>query len=137
MATPIPSDMFASDVIADPYGYYGRLRDEDPVHWNEAYELWAVTRYEDVVWLTRHHDGKCSVRKHNVTEYPCLLRLDDVSQRRVRGLGLVSVNLQLLLNLLRQLAQVLVFALETESLFANHRLSDGKHQDYRYSYCEP
>jgi cytochrome P450 len=56
MATTIPTDMFTSDVIADPYTYYGRLRDEDPVHWNEAYELWAVTRYDDLVWLTRHHE---------------------------------------------------------------------------------
>jgi cytochrome P450 len=56
MATPIQSDMFSSDVIADPYTYYGRLREEDPVHWNEAYELWAVTRYDDLVWLTRHHE---------------------------------------------------------------------------------
>jgi cytochrome P450 len=54
--TPIQSDMFTRDVIADPYSYYGRLRDEDPVHWNEAYELWAVTRYDDLVWLTRHHE---------------------------------------------------------------------------------
>jgi len=56
MATQIQSDMFTNDVIADPYTYYGRLRDEDPVHWNEAYALWAVTRYDDLVWLTRHHE---------------------------------------------------------------------------------
>jgi len=56
METPIKSDMFTRDVIADPYTYYGRLRDEDPVHWNEAYALWAVTRYDDLVWLTRHHE---------------------------------------------------------------------------------
>jgi cytochrome P450 len=49
-------DMFTPDVIADPYTYYGRLRDEDPVHWNETYELWVVTRYDDLVWLTRHHE---------------------------------------------------------------------------------
>jgi len=56
MATPIQTDMFTPGVIADPYTYYGRLRDEDPVHWNEAYALWAVTRYDDLVWLTRHHE---------------------------------------------------------------------------------
>jgi cytochrome P450 len=56
MATRIQSDMFTQDVIADPYTYYGRLREEDPVHWNEAYELWAITRYDDLVWLTRHHE---------------------------------------------------------------------------------
>jgi cytochrome P450 len=56
MATTIQSDMFTQDVIADPYTYYGRLRNEDPIHWNETYELWAVTRYDDLVWLTRHHE---------------------------------------------------------------------------------
>jgi cytochrome P450 len=52
----IQDDMFTPDVIADPYAYYGRMRDQDPVHWNEAYALWAVTRYDDVVWLTRHNE---------------------------------------------------------------------------------
>ena len=56
MVTAIPDDMFTPDVIADPYSYYGRLRQEDPVHWNEAYALWTVTRYDDVVWLTRHNE---------------------------------------------------------------------------------
>jgi cytochrome P450 len=52
----LSDDMFAADVIADPYPYYGRLREEDPVHWNELYELWVVTRHDDVVWMTRHHE---------------------------------------------------------------------------------
>lgn len=56
MGTTIQNDMFTPDVIADPYAYYGRLRDEDPIHWNESYALWAVTRYDDLVWLTRHHE---------------------------------------------------------------------------------
>src|SRR5246500_5591496 len=56
MNTVVQDDMFTPDVIADPYTYYGRLRDADPVHWNEKYELWAVTRYDDLVWLTRHHE---------------------------------------------------------------------------------
>src|SRR5436309_3448518 len=56
MASAIQDDMFTPEVIADPYGYYGRLRDEDPVHWNEKYELWVVTRHDDLVWLTRHHE---------------------------------------------------------------------------------
>jgi cytochrome P450 len=56
MVTALQDDMFTPDVIADPYGYYGRLRDQDPVHWNKAYELWVVTRHDDLVWLTRHHE---------------------------------------------------------------------------------
>src|SRR6516225_8651751 len=56
MSGALHDDMFTPEVIADPYAYYGRLRDEDPVHWNEKYELWVVTRHDDLVWLTRHHE---------------------------------------------------------------------------------
>ena len=56
MVTAVHDDMFTPEVIADPYGYYGRLRDEDPVHWNETYALWVVTRHDDVTWLTRHNE---------------------------------------------------------------------------------
>ena len=42
MLTSINDDMFAADVIQDPYRYYGQIRDEDPVHWNELYELLSL-----------------------------------------------------------------------------------------------
>ena len=48
-------DLFTREVTNDPYTY-GRLREEDPVHWNELYELWVITRHDDLVWLTRHHE---------------------------------------------------------------------------------
>src|SRR6202049_2002051 len=56
MASAIHDDMFTPDVIADPYTYYGKIRDEDPIHWNETYELWVGTRHDDLVGLTRHHE---------------------------------------------------------------------------------
>ena len=54
--TADPEDLFAPDVIADPYTYFGRLRETDPVHWNPRAEMWILTRYEDLVWLLRHHE---------------------------------------------------------------------------------
>ena len=54
MATAIHDDLFAPDVIADPYGYFARLREDDPVHWNAKYQVWIITRYDDIVWLIRH-----------------------------------------------------------------------------------
>ena len=39
-----------------PYAYFGRLRESDPVHWNPRAEMWIVTRYEDLVWLVKHHE---------------------------------------------------------------------------------
>jgi cytochrome P450 len=56
MSAVVRDDMFTRDVIADPYAYYGRLRDEDPVHWNDTYGLWVITRHDDVTWLTRHNE---------------------------------------------------------------------------------
>ena len=54
MVTMINDDLFSPDVIADPYTYFGHLREEDPVHWNTKYGVWIVTRYDDIVWLLRH-----------------------------------------------------------------------------------
>jgi cytochrome P450 len=31
----------------DPYAFFDRLRDEDPVHYNEQLKTWVVTRYDD------------------------------------------------------------------------------------------
>ena len=56
MVTTINDDMFTPEVIQDPYRYYGRIRDEDPVHWNELYELWVITRHDDLVWMTRNNE---------------------------------------------------------------------------------
>ncbi len=54
MITAINADLFTPEVTADPYPYFDRLREEDPVHWNEKYGVWIITRYDDVVWLLRH-----------------------------------------------------------------------------------
>jgi cytochrome P450 len=54
MVTAINDDLFSAEVVNNPYAYFSRLREEDPVHWNEKYELWVVSRYEDLVWVARH-----------------------------------------------------------------------------------
>jgi cytochrome P450 len=41
-------------VVQEPYEDFGRVREADPLHWNELYELWLITRYDDLVRLTRH-----------------------------------------------------------------------------------
>ncbi len=49
-------DLTDPEVNADPYGYFGRLRESDPVHWNPLFKQWIVTRHSDVVWLIRQHE---------------------------------------------------------------------------------
>lgn len=46
------NDLFGAAAIADPYAYFGKLRETDPVHWNSRHELWLITRYDDVVRVT-------------------------------------------------------------------------------------
>jgi cytochrome P450 len=41
------------EVLADPYPFYRRLREEDPVLWDPFLHAWVVTRYPDVVKVLR------------------------------------------------------------------------------------
>ena len=78
MVTAISDDLFAPGVIADPYPYFDQLREEDPVHWNEKYEVWVLTRYDDVVWLTRHHElfSSQTFRRDPRPPYPAIDEAD-------------------------------------------------------------
>jgi cytochrome P450 len=39
---------FTRDAVYDPYPFYRRLRERDPVHWSEKAGAWMFTRYGDV-----------------------------------------------------------------------------------------
>jgi cytochrome P450 len=41
-------DPYDFDIDADPYPVWRRMRDEAPLYWNERYEFWALSRFEDV-----------------------------------------------------------------------------------------
>ena len=48
-------------VKADPYPYYRHLRDEHPVYRVEPMGIYAISRYEDVLFATNHHELFSSV----------------------------------------------------------------------------
>jgi cytochrome P450 len=54
MATDTLPDLLDPVVNHDPYSFYARLRAEDPLHWDEKYAFWLITRYDDVVEIARH-----------------------------------------------------------------------------------
>ena len=58
----LSDDLMAPDVIADPHAYYAELREHDPVHWNERWGGWILTRYDDVVAVLRDQKGFSSDR---------------------------------------------------------------------------
>lgn len=82
----VHDDMFTNDVMADPYTYYGRLREEDPVHWNSLYDLWVITRHDDVVWMTRHHElfSNAVFRNDPRPAYPAIDESDNALYEYVR-----------------------------------------------------
>ena len=41
-------DPYDFDIDADPYPVWKRLRDEQPLYYNEKYEFWALSRFDDV-----------------------------------------------------------------------------------------
>ena len=71
-------DLFAEEVIARPYAHFARLREKDPVHWNEKFGLWVVTGYDPVVWILRHHERFSSavIRRVEAAPYPPVLPED-------------------------------------------------------------
>jgi len=50
MAEPMPLDLYADAVRADPYPLLDELREAAPVHWvsQQGLESWIVTRYDEV-----------------------------------------------------------------------------------------
>ena len=48
-AAPVSDvDLFASDVLADPYAAYRSIRDAGPAVRSSVYPVWMITRYDDV-----------------------------------------------------------------------------------------
>src|SRR5205823_2025091 len=41
-------DPYDFDIDTDPYPFWKRLRDERPLYYNERYEFYALSRFEDV-----------------------------------------------------------------------------------------
>ena len=47
--------LISPDILSDPYPIYHQLREEDPVHWSDAWGCWVLTRYADVIAVLRDY----------------------------------------------------------------------------------
>ena len=45
MEVRIEDDLLGAEAVRDPYAYFGRLRDTEPVTYNERYRSWVVTSH--------------------------------------------------------------------------------------------
>src|SRR5256885_13135844 len=46
--TAVYFDPYDVEINADPYPVYERLREEAPAYYNDRYDFWALSRYDDV-----------------------------------------------------------------------------------------
>jgi cytochrome P450 len=95
-------DRFAAENLADPYGLYRRVREEQPVFYADAFDVWVVSRYEDVRRVlmdptrfssafqirTPHAPapGVTEILAAGHPEVPALLNEDPPAHRRTRDL---------------------------------------------------
>ena len=74
-------DLFCDGRLADPYPFFRRLRNEDPVHRSERLDSWLLTRYDDVLAASR--DRRFSSDRVSVN----MSALSEADRTRYRDLG--------------------------------------------------
>ncbi|WP_029111643.1 cytochrome P450 [Mycobacterium sp. URHD0025] len=55
-------DPFSTEFFNGAYETFRRLRDEAPVYYNEKWDFWALSRYEDVAPATKDHETYSSAK---------------------------------------------------------------------------
>jgi pimeloyl-[acyl-carrier protein] synthase len=55
-ADPDTYGLFTADAVQNPYPYYRRMREQEPVHWSEKAQAWYFTSYHDVYELQDRPD---------------------------------------------------------------------------------
>jgi len=87
MIAAIDDNLFSPEIIADPYTYFGRLREEDPAHWNKKFGQWIFTRYDDLVWAARHDELFSSelIQRDTGLPYPPVSEEDQESNSYIRS----------------------------------------------------
>ena len=54
-----------SEVLADPYGLYRALSEQDPVHWDPYLHAWVVTGYSEVITVLKDYSAdRTPTQKH-------------------------------------------------------------------------
>src|SRR5262252_8483085 len=72
----------------DPHRHFDWLRAHAPVFWDEASQLWGITRHADVMELSKRPADFCSSgsSRPDAAAVPSMINLDDPAHRRRRAL---------------------------------------------------
>jgi len=89
---PIYYDPYDYEIDTDPHPVWRRMREEQPLYWNERYGFWALSRFGDV-W-TAYHDTTTFSSAHGVqletldapVEHPSMIFMDPPAHDGLRQL---------------------------------------------------
>ncbi len=73
---------------ADPHAHFAWMREQAPVYWDEAGAVWGITRYEDVLAISRDPQtwrNSGGIRPDNPA-MPYMIDMDDPDHRKRRAL---------------------------------------------------
>lgn len=72
----------------EPYAEMAWMREHEPAFWDEAGQVWGVSRYEDVLKVSRDPKTFCNGagNRPDSVAFPFMINLDDPLHRKRRGL---------------------------------------------------
>ncbi len=122
MAAAFTFDRFTAANLDDPYPLYQRLREEQPVYYAEEFDLWVVSRYDDVRRVlmdpTRFSSafrirtppvpapGVPAILAEGHPEVPALLNEDPPEHRRTRDLVATAFSARRIAGLRPRVAEL-------------------------------
>jgi len=109
-------DLYSTEIDADPFPHYARLRDQCPCYWSEDARCWILSRYEDVFNAAQQWEIFSSAQGNLVDEIAgrpgaTLGSTDPPRHDRLRGLSQAAFarrNLEWLVAPTRELAAALL-----------------------------
>ena len=74
--------------LGDPHPTYTWLRWNSPVHWDDAHGLWVLSKYQDVVHVSKHPELFCSGKgvRPNSAQMISIVSTDEPRHGQLRGL---------------------------------------------------
>ena len=90
IAAPPQINVLDPAFYVDPWAAYGWLRDEAPVFWDPVQQLWAISRYDDVLAVERdgsRYSSFSGSRPHiDQREDESMINMDDPEHQQQRSL---------------------------------------------------
>lgn len=93
----------------DPWPFYAWLREEAPLYWDQHNEIWSVSRYDDVVAISKDPETFTSTEgnRPNLPPDPSMINQDGrqhVLQRRLVSSGFTPRHIKRITDQIREIA---------------------------------